>query len=499
MKKTFKEFYKTFGLNEFPFNTFTTEQETEIAKHIFVSQGEYDPIIDAFKAERNIILLGERGSGKTAILEDFNRELFKKKRLISVIHDFSSLGKRPTSSEIYKILISNSLITLFTKIGENPLKLISLSREEKVLLSYLLYEFIPPISQDLLKDKISKIQVPYYVKPFNWCYNKIRGPLNFSATVAKNIAYQYLLKHFSYLPPIENEGQIQEFFPELKLNVESNFFTQEITFRLLKRVGDISEKLGYKKPVLLLDRLDEDTRFENDADIISDFLTPFLTDTNLLSIQEFQIVYFIWSTPFRFIEDLVRTQKYYCPSLKWSKNDLEKLLNRRLEFYSVSRILNYKTLFDMNTVSEDDLDKIFELANSNPRDLIHIFKILFEEQYRIDSSATKFDKNLLNVALTKFVLDFNYFEYYPRKSNARANTMDIYSYAAHLLKLDNEEFSKNQLNEKAGTGGSTNNYVVSMEKIGLIENVRSERGNAVYRIKDPKIIFCQRNGLDLKK
>lgn len=499
MSKTFKEFYKTFGLNEFPFNTFTTEQETEIAKKIFVSQGEYDPIIDAFKAERNIILLGERGSGKTAILEDFYRDLTNKKRLITVIHDFSSLKKNSSSAEIYRLIISNFLITLFSKISENPLKLFSLNKEEKVLLSYLLYEFLPGVSQDILKDKISKIQIPIYIRPINWCYNRIRGPLNFGASVAKNIAYQYIIKHFSFLPPIENEGQIQEFFPELKLNVDQSFFNQEVTFRLLKKIGDISQKLGYCKPVLLFDRLDEDTRFENDADIISEFIVPFLTDTNLLSIKEFQIVYFIWSTPFRYIEDLVRTQKYYCPSLKWSKQDLEKLLNRRLEFYSVSRITNYKKLFDMNTISEEDLDILFELANSNPRDLIHIFKILFEEQFRLNPNANTFNKELLNNALTKFVLDFNYFEYYPRKSNARANTMDIYSYAAHLLKLDNEEFSKNQLNEKAGTGGSTNNYVVSMEKIGLIENIRSDRGNAVYKIKDPKIIFCQRHGLDLKK
>lgn len=499
MSKTFKEFYKGFGLNEFPFNTFTTEQETEIAKNIFVSQGEYDPIIDAFKAGRNVILLGERGSGKTAILEDFYRYLSTKKKLITIIHDFSSLNKKSSLAEIYRLIISNFLITLFSKIGENPLKLLSLNREEKVLLSYLLYEFLPPVSQDILKDKISKIQIPLYVRPFNWCYNKIRGPLNFGATVAKNVAYQYILKHFSFLPSIEEEGQIQEFFPELKLNVDRSFFSQEVTFRLLKKVEDISQKLGYNKPVLLFDRLDEDTRFENDADIISEFIIPFLTDTNLLSINEFQVIYFIWSTPFRFIEDLVRTQKYYCPSLKWSKQDLEKLLNRRLEFYSVSRITNYKKLFDMTTLSEEDINAVFDLANSNPRDLIHIFKILFEEQYRIDSNATVFNKELLNNALTKFVLDFNYFEYYPRKSNARANTMDIYSYAAHLLKLDTIEFSKNQLNEKAGTGGSTNNYVVSMEKIGLIENVRSDKGNAVYKIKDPKIIFCQRLGLDLKK
>ena len=498
MSKSFKEFYHGFGLTDFPFNTFTTEHETDIAKKIFVSQGEYDPIIDTFKSGRNIILLGERGSGKTAILEDFKRYLFDNKRLLTIIHDYGELSIKTNSKEIYRLIISDFLVELFTKIGENPLKLFKLNLEEKTLLSYLLAEFLPPVSQNLLKDKISKIQTPLWTRSANWIYNVVRGPLNFGGTVAKNIAYQYLLKYYSFLPPIENDDQIQEFFPELKLNVDSNYFSQEISFRLLKKIGDISNRIGFKKPVILLDRLDEDPRFENDAEVISEFITPFLTDANLLSISEFEIVFFIWSTPFRFIEDLVRTQKYYCPSLRWLNNDLERLLNKRLEVYSGKIITNYKDLFDKKMPFSEH-DKIFELANSNPRDLIHIFKILFEEQYRHDPSVNVFNSEILNQALTKFVLDFNYFEYYPRKSNARANSMDVYSFAAHLLKLDTTEFSKNQLNEKAGTGSSTNNYVFGMEKIGLIENVRQEKGNAIYRIKDPKIIFCQRNNLELRK
>jgi len=373
-----------------------------------------------------------------------------------------------------------------------------LNKEEKVLLSYLLLEFLPPFSQDQLKDKISKIQIPFWTRAANWGYNRIRGVLNLGGTVVKNIAYQYLLKYYSFLPPIENENQIQEFFPELKLNVDIDFFNQAISFRLLQRVGAIAKKLGFNKPVILLDRLDEDPRFENDAEIISEFLTPFLTDGNLLSINEFQLVFFIWSTPFRFIEELVRTQKYYCPSLLWSKHDLEKLINRRLKVYSSNLIINYRTLFDIS-ITETDISRIFELANSNPRDLIHIFKILFEEQYRTDQTVSSFNITTLNQAFTRFVLDFNYFEYYPKKSNARANTMDIYSYAAHLLKLNEAEFTKNQLNEKAGTGGSTNNYVVGMEKIGLIENARQEHGTTIYKIKDPKIIYCQKHKLELKK
>ncbi|MBL0083656.1 MAG: hypothetical protein IPP37_15105 [Saprospiraceae bacterium] len=307
MSKTFKEFYQGFGLTDFPFNTFTTEHEIEIAKKIFISQGEYDPIIDTFKAGRNIILLGERGSGKTEILEHF-RGYISEKRLITIIHDYGELSNAPSLKEIYRLLIINFLIDLFTKIGQNPFKLFKLNKEEKTLLSYLLVEFLPSVSQNQIKDKISLIQIPIWTRVANWGYNKIRAPLNLGGTVAKNILYQYFLKHYSFLPPIENDNQIQEFFPELKLNVDINFFNQDISFQLLKKIGNISDKMGYKKPIILLDRLDEDPRFENDAEVISEFITPFLTDSNLLSINEFQLVFFIWSTPFRFIEDLVRTQ-----------------------------------------------------------------------------------------------------------------------------------------------------------------------------------------------
>lgn len=497
MSKTYKEFYQSFKLKEFPFNTFTTEHEIGIAKKIFISQGEYDPIIDAFKAERTIIVLGERGSGKTAILEDFKRLSNDKNQLVTIIHDYSSLNNPTNSTEIYKIIITNLLIELFTKINSASFKLLFLKKEDKLLLSYLLAEFLPSVSQNHLRDKISNIQVPIYNQLINKIYNAFRRPLNYGGTVAKNVLYQYFLKHYSFLPIIENENQIHEFFPELNLNVDYNFFTQDISFSLLKKVGLIIDKLGFKKPIIFLDRLDEDQRFENDADVISEFITPFLTDGNLLSVQEVQLVFFIWSTPFRFIEDLVRTQKYYCPSLKWSKEDLQKLLNRRLSYYSDSKVTNYKVLFEANI--DDSIDEIFKLANANPRDLIHLFKTLFEEQYNIDLNSNTINKETIKLALNKFVTSFNYYEYYPRKSNARANSMDIYSYAAHLLKLDNEEFTKNQLNDKAGTGSSTNNYVSSMEKIGLIENVRQDKGVAIYKIKDAKIVYSLNNNLDLRK
>ena len=122
----------------------------------------------------------------------------------------------------------------------------------------------------------------------------------------------------------------------------------------------------------------------------------------------------------------------------------------------------------------------------------------FQEQYKLDKNSGIGDKAIA-MAIHRFVKEFNYYEYYPRRSNARANTMDVYKYIKHLLKLDNPRFTKDRLNTLAGTGGSTNNYVVAMENMGLIRNTqeKAQGGAVVYEIADPKVRYAMQNNIQL--
>src|SRR4030065_1550427 len=103
---SFSGFCKSFGLTSSPFNTYTTEQELEYTQELFIAQGEYDPIIDAFNSGKSIIITGERGSGKTAILEDFKRTLAGKKKVNTSIADFSEVGGEPKTEEVYRLFLS---------------------------------------------------------------------------------------------------------------------------------------------------------------------------------------------------------------------------------------------------------------------------------------------------------------------------------------------------------------------------------------------------------
>ncbi|EET59330.1 hypothetical protein BRYFOR_08644 [Marvinbryantia formatexigens DSM 14469] len=208
---------------------------------------------------------------------------------------------------------------------------------------------------------------------------------------------------------------------------------------------------------------------KNNAETVSKFFLPLLTDNKILENSNIQLIISVWKIPFRRILTEVRTQKHFCPLLSWSMEALEKALSQRLLVFSDGKIVDYKSLFD-ESVQKESIDEIFELSNGNPRDLWHILNCIFMKQYEIDSNSDKISENSIRKGIVEFVKGFNFYEYYPRNPKAKSNSIDIYSYIKHLQKLTTIEFTKNQMNIQANTGSSTNNYVVGMENIGLVVN-----------------------------
>ena len=495
---TYKEFYTQFGLKENPFASYTTENEGQRFAKTFIKPNDYETILENFSQKNSILLTGDRGTGKTALIKDFNSKLSNDNSIIAHIVDFSQLKTDYQLQDFYKFVISNLSVSLFSALADKKKRISKLSKEEKLLLCYLLKIFVPQISKRQLREQIEKVQVSWLTRNYKRVENLVRGIFNYGATTGGAFIDDYIAKHFSGLPPLTDSVKIKDYFPELPINIEEEFIDQEASYRLMMRIVTLAKHLGFDRILIVFDRVDEDSRFMNDAELISEFIVKILTDNKFLLEEDLQIVFSTWVTPFNFIKDQVRTQKHYCPTLSWTTDDLIKALNQRLLAYSDDTISNYKILFD-DSVTENEIMQVFKIANSNPRDLWHIFNSLFKSQFELNPQSNKIQSVAIPKALTKFVTTFNYYEYYPKKSNARANSMDIYSYTKHLLKLESEIFTKNQLNEKAQTGGSTNNYVVGMEKIGLIGMDNQQGGVVYYKIKDQKVIYALKNGLEIKR
>lgn len=77
---------------------------------------------------------------------------------------------------------------------------------------------------------------------------------------------------------------------------------------------------------------------KNNAETVSKFLVPILTDNKLLENPNIQLIISVWEIPFKRILTEVRTQKHFCPLLLWTTVSLEKALNQRLLVFSDGKI-----------------------------------------------------------------------------------------------------------------------------------------------------------------
>lgn len=496
-KSSFRDFYTRLGLEEYPFSTYTTENEQDKVSDLFIQPADYAPIIESFNRGQTMILVGNRGTGKTALLLDLLRKKSADDTIVCFIDDFSDVRESPEIIDYYNLILRRLTGEIFARLVNERKRINLLKREERILLSFLLYRFTTAVTKREIKAKIEQIQINRFLSVGVKLYNFVRFLLNYGATAASNFISDTITSHFAKLPPLVDGDKIKEFFPEIMLHADESFISADASYSMLVRVISLTEKLGFKNIIIAFDKLDEDPRFENDADLIAEFVKPITTDNKLLLNLDTQLVISLWAVPFNNLKDIIRTQKHYCPVIEWTENDLVYALNRRLKVFSRGKVDNYESLFQ--SLTPELRQQIFLLSNANPRDLWHVFHNIFDAQYELDSEATGISNEAIYQGLKNFVTRFNFYEYYPRRKNARANTMDVYSYIAHLLKLKTPRFTKNQLNDAAGTGSSTSNYVVSMERMGLVVKDGQRSGSVIYRISDPKILYAMENNLSISK
>lgn len=488
----FDSFYINMGFSTYPFRDKTAEKED--TKQLFINPGDYNMLIDAFKHEHTCIINGNRGAGKTIIEKDLESKT-DTENLICVITNYEQVGMENNRLDYYSVILQEVTKSLSVYLLKNKLKLKKLKKDEKILISFLLNKYGEFIADSQLKEEIENIQLSTSQKILNIFSKPLVAILNYFSTAVTNFGNELLTKNFGRYLPVIDEKKVKEIFPEIKFKVVDDFKTVDISYSLLSSILKKIHNIVGTPPVIFMDKFDEDSRIQNDADILAKFSKDLLCDNNLLMNEDIQIILSMWEIAFKELETSFRQAKHYVYNISWNQEQLKKVLNQRLSVFSKGMVTDYKKLF-----STMDIEDIFVLCNSNPRDLWDILDNIFRAQYEIDASCKKIYEEAVRKGLNDFVRNFHFYEYYPRKKKARKNTNDIYSYIKHLLKLNNTiEFTNNELREVASTGGSTTNYITGMMKIGLIKKTDKKRpgGAVIYRVNDPKVIYAISNKIEI--
>ncbi|HEF4727272.1 TPA: hypothetical protein SAP13_004710 [Burkholderia multivorans] len=498
MDATFESFYKNIGFVEYPFSKWSAEQERDRLHELFVRPSYYGPIDEAFKGGLGMFLIGERGTGKTAAIYDLIRDS-KDSNVVVLIDDFSGVPVAYKPEDLYFLIISRVSENIFNKIFQNKRILSRLSDSQRLLLSYVYKEYTTATTKAEFSRRLEQIQVPWWRRVIVKGYGLIRGTLNYGATTAVNLAADSISRALGNLAPNVSDSTVKEYFPDIPFRSDETFNSLEASLRLLECLAELGSQLTLGRTIVVLDKLDEDARLEGDAEHIADFLRGVVTATNLHLSHNIQLIASIWTVPFNMLkkQENVRTQKMNVESLIWDRTDLVRALNNRISVFSNVGVTNYERLGAAD-VSAELWGEVFGLSNKNPRDLWHLMDNIFRQQFKIDPKSTLISAAAIQEGMKSFVSNFNYYEYYPRRANARANSMDVYAYIRHLLRLASPEFTRNQLTERSGVSGSAaNNYVAQMENMGLISSQGQTGGNVNYTIRDPKIKFALENQLEI--
>lgn len=491
----FSEYYKLLGLNSYPFSIFTAEKEKEKSESLYKKPGNHSVILEGLQSS-SVLVTGERGTGKTALALDIERQFKDGSALIVKIDEFSKLKSGYNAEELYDFLTKSISSAFFEAMAETPNFLWKYSKDDRLELSLFLHQYVTSSSKKQLSEKIKTIQNGFFKRGSLAVYNVTRGVLNYGLKAFTKVVSDSLTKHFSALPEIDMGDS--EYFKKIEAEIDDSFTLEDRAYFYLSKICDLIKKSKFKKIIVIIDKIDEDTRFKNDATLIANYIEGFASDNKLMVSEKFNALLFLWTTPFNQIKQNIRTQKITLQPLSWNLESLKLAADKRIQAFSDNKISNIESIFEDS--SKDQLTKLLEMSNNNPRDLWHLLDECLKSQFDNDCSK-KITKEAIDNGINSFVRNFNYYEYYPKKANAKSNSMDIYSYIKHLLKLDKEIFTKDRFNQLAGTGSSTNNYVSAMENMGLIQRTeeKSKGGGVLYEIKDPKVKYALKNDIEIRK
>ncbi len=204
----FEGYYKSLGLEAYPFSVYTAESEMEKGDSIYKKPQNYSVIDEGIK-NSSIIISGERGSGKTALNQDISRRKKAAGTLLVKIEEFSKLENSYTPERLYEFLTESIAGEFFRTMSFNPARLWRYDKDERTDLSMYLHRFVKSSTKAQLTEQIKRIQNGPLKRAAIGIYNTSRVVLNYGLKQQPRLLVMRLLNIFQhYLISIQETPSI---------------------------------------------------------------------------------------------------------------------------------------------------------------------------------------------------------------------------------------------------------------------------------------------------
>jgi hypothetical protein len=159
---------------------------------------------------------------------------------------------------------------------------------------------------------------------------------------------------------------------------------------------------------LLIDKVDETELTQQSADASARLIHPILSHIQLLEIENFAWMFFLWAQIKPYFEGEkypVRLDKIAHATIEWDNSFFSEMLDARIRFFSNDKF-RFKDLFDQSVDVSLAITSIVSIAMRSPRELVRVMDmIVVEHDIKNASSSTSalLTQESIEAGLDKYV------------------------------------------------------------------------------------------------
>lgn len=405
------EYYGKLGFYRNPFETNTAEREPEIEKYV-VRPPYLDPIEDASKHSGSYTLSGSRGSGKSATRITVHRNIlnsnlphklpvaltnFEKMRGVKRVDDMLDLFAR----QIFFLTIEACLVYLTSLDSEKTTEyLASLDKDSKRFVDWAINNYYLNRPQDernvSAQECFDTFSVSFARQSKLWAEKRWDTLTASLINIADAIARTFNVE-------LGNTDEYKKLFSSTE---SAGGATLDPLFALKKAV-EFCRIMGFSGLLIQVDKIDETDWTTNDAEAAAKLVWPIFSNVQLHEIDGLSWSFFLWDRVRGYLINEynmpVRWDKLPNDKIKWDSKHLQRLVERRISFFSHGKLNSMSELFDGKVGDADIYQQILTLSGLSPRILVTVINnILTDHIHAHEGVITPLNMQAVNNGLDNY-------------------------------------------------------------------------------------------------
>ncbi len=353
------DYFKNNGFKGDPFASTNAVHEDQLEKY-FVTPPYFLSLIGSIEKPKSSIVIAPRGSGKTAQRKMIESMSEQQEGVISIVYtQFPIEGIQSVSKLTYEMhlrrVIKYLLLALLSQLkAEESFYL--LDSNDKRIINNLNREFLNNLNETDIHSAINTIK-------------GIKGKLQdlwLSTGESINSVINLFLK----------KNKLSEVDLTYKPKSKEKIADSEL-LDSIKLIEKIFNKIGINSVFILIDSVDETILTGNDSNKAYQLIKPLIKNLGILEMETIVFKFFLWDKIKEHWSDDIRLDRIEIFEMKWTKEQIRQLINKRIAVFSSQKYANISSL--INYTSARYIDMIYDFAYFSPRDAINIMKSIFDD------------------------------------------------------------------------------------------------------------------------